>query len=214
MPELTSKLLQLSPMVRRVTIYSDRILPEELPRIAEIQRLAFEPTAVVRYLHPSVDPRVYEDFIVQQFQKLYKKEQEKQAGASVIDVARRGETILGYAWSTREPAAQDRKEDDENLEERPIMPGMNEIRHREIMGPLERHSKSIPFPHWSEFRGGQKSDEWLTVIALALHVLSVDPKAQRAGVGRRLLQRAVDRAAEERLPLTLVSTERKAGLSS
>lgn len=40
-----------------------------------------------------------------------------------------------------------------------------------------------------------------------LHILSVDPTVQRAGVGRRLLQDAIDRAQSENLPLTLESTE-------
>lgn len=42
-----------------------------------------------------------------------------------------------------------------------------------------------------------------------LHILSIDPAAQGAGVGKRLLQSAVDLAVAENLPITLESTERE-----
>lgn len=40
-----------------------------------------------------------------------------------------------------------------------------------------------------------------------LHILSIDPAAQGAGVGKRLLRSAIDLAVAENLPLTLESTE-------
>lgn len=47
-----------------------------------------------------------------------------------------------------------------------------------------------------------------------LHILSIDPAAQGAGVGKRLLQSAIDLAVAENLPLTLESTECEQDLCS
>lgn len=123
---------------------------EDLPQLARVQRLAFAPTAIVRYLHTKVEPQAADDFFISRFEKLWQKMNEQQDGSSDFTVARRGDTILGCAWSTREPAAADRPPEEQDAEERPLMPGADPIRSREFLGALDRHAKSVPFPHWSE----------------------------------------------------------------
>lgn len=47
----------------------------------------------------------------------------------------------------------------------------------------------------------------LTRLNAGLHVISVDPAAQGAGVGKRLLRSVTEKAAEEGLPVTLEAME-------
>lgn len=122
----------------------------DLPQLARIHGSAFEPTKIMQYLHTSVDPDVFVDFFVKRFTKVLDEATEKNDGGSVIVVAKRGTTLLGFAWSTREPAAKDRPAEDKEKPERPLMAGADPVRSREFLGTLDRHAKNVPFAHWSQ----------------------------------------------------------------
>ncbi|BGP56302.1 hypothetical protein JCM8202_005846 [Rhodotorula sphaerocarpa] len=175
--------IALHPLVRR-PLSLGPATTADLPQMGELHRLAFAPTGVVRYLHINVKPEDFRAKFLKRFEPLVTKPEK-----GVVTVARRGDKVLGFAWSTREPAAADRPPEDKKPDERPELAGVDPVRSREFLGALDRHAKNVHFAHWN------------------LHILSVDPTVQRAGVGRRLLQDAIDRAQSENLPLTLESTE-------
>lgn len=198
--------------MRREPIVLVSATRDDLTGLASLHRLAFEPTKIMRYLHTDVDPDVFTEFFVKRFTKVMDEAEEKKDGGSVITVAKRGGKPLGFAWTTREPAAKDRPAEEKEKPERPLMAGADPVRSRELLGALDRHAKNVPFPHWSQsrFSFALTSAHLLTSYSagyLDLHILSIDPAAQGAGVGKRLLQSAIDLAVAENLPLTLESTE-------
>jgi hypothetical protein len=123
---------------------------DDLPGLASLHRLAFEPTKIMRYLHTDVDPDVFNEFFVKRFTKVMNEAEEKNNGGSVITVAKRGWKPLGFAWTTREPAAKDRPAEEKEKPERPLMEGADPVRSRELLGALDRHANTVPFPHWSQ----------------------------------------------------------------
>lgn len=125
---------------------------DDLPGLASLHRLAFEPTKIMRYLHTNVDPDVFTEFFVKRFTKVMNEAEEKKDGGSVITVAKRGGKPLGFAWTTREPAAKDRPAEEKEKPERPVMEGADPVRSRELLGALDRHANNVPFPHWSSSR--------------------------------------------------------------
>ncbi|GAA5984965.1 hypothetical protein JCM10908_002468 [Rhodotorula pacifica] len=185
--------LALYPM-RREPLTFVPATHEDLPELARVHRCAFAPTKIMNYLHTEIDPEIFAEFFVKRFTKILDEAAEKKDGGAIVTVAKRGKTLLGFAWSTREPAAKDRPPEDKEAPERPRMPGMDVVRARELLGALDRHAKSIPFAHWN------------------LHILSIDPAAQGSGIGKRLLQSVIDQAACEGVPVTLESTELGLGL--
>lgn len=125
---------------------------DDLPGLASLHRLAFEPTKIMRYLHTNVDPDIFTEFFVKRFTKVTNEAEEKKDGGSVITVAKRGGKPLGFAWTTREPAAKDRPAEEKEKPERPVMEGADPVRSRELLGALDRHANNVPFPHWSSSR--------------------------------------------------------------
>lgn len=114
--------------------------------MGELHRLAFAPTGVVRYLHINVKPEDFRAKFLERFEPLVTKPEK-----GVVTVARRGDKVLGFAWSTREPAAADRPPEDKKPDERPELAGVDPVRSREFLGALDRHAKNVHFAHWSEF---------------------------------------------------------------
>lgn len=124
----------------------------DLAVLAPIHRRAFAPMPVTRFLYTNVQPApaVHEQFFQFAFGYVLAGAQARPDGGSVMTVARQGNQTLGSAWSTREPAAQDRPPAT-NQSQGSNIPGADPVRVRELYGTLEQHSRSIPFAHWSRF---------------------------------------------------------------
>lgn len=152
-PELAVRLIFCPSLLRGGQLKSVLCQPcttRDLPVLAAIHRRAFGPTAATRYLQANVEPGVFEEFVRSRFAKVLADARTQNNGGSVVTVARRGDQMLGFAWSTRELAAQDRPPATNDQQERPIMAGADPVRTRELLGALEQHAKSIPFAHWSK----------------------------------------------------------------
>ena len=124
----------------------------DLAVLAPMHRRAFAPMPVTRFLYTNVQPApaVHEQFFQFAFGYVLAGAQARPDGGSVMTVARQGNQTLGFAWSTREPAAQDRPPAT-NQSQGSNIPGADPVRTRELYGTLEQHSRSIPFAHWSRF---------------------------------------------------------------
>ncbi|TKA54019.1 hypothetical protein B0A53_03301 [Rhodotorula sp. CCFEE 5036] len=99
--------------------------------------------------------------------------------------------VLGFVWSVRQPAAKDWPPVTSTQQEYPIPAGFDPVRKRDFDAMLMRHAQSIPFMRW-------------TLLAV-----SVDPAAQGAGVGKRLVHSVIKQAASEGLPVVLEAEEER-----
>ncbi|GAA5973525.1 hypothetical protein JCM8115_006506 [Rhodotorula mucilaginosa] len=112
-------------------------------------------------------------------------------GVAVYLRASPGDQVLGFVWSVRQPAAKDWPPVTSTQQEYPIPAGFDPVRKRDFDAMLMRHAQSIPFMRW-------------TLLAV-----SVDPAAQGAGVGKRLVHSVIKQAASEGLPVVLEAEEER-----
>lgn len=187
----------------------------DLAVLAPIHRRAFAPMPVTRYLCTSVDPAVLEESYQCHRAKVIEDAQGQYRGNSVMTVARQGDQVLGFVWSVRQPAAKDWPPVTSTQQEYPIPAGYVPVRKRDFDAMLMRHARvslsCVGVRHAGILSLSHRGQELaqLTLFNAALLTVSVDPAAQGAGVGKRLVHSVIKQAASEGLPVVLEAEEGK-----
>ncbi|GAA6033034.1 hypothetical protein JCM8097_000111 [Rhodosporidiobolus ruineniae] len=179
--------ISLLPMSRPALTLSP-LLRSDIPQLPIIYQRSFAPTRVNQYCFPRVTLEGYTPWLEARWNKALDEKEE--GGRGDVWVAKRGETVVGYAsWSYAAEKRTGAGEGEGEKTERTFPEGADLDRVRPFMQRFDALKASIPYAHYS------------------LDNLAILPEEQGTGIGKLLAKILLDKADAEHLKVTLESTE-------
>ncbi|GAA5961215.1 hypothetical protein JCM21900_006334 [Sporobolomyces salmonicolor] len=156
----------------------------DIPTLASLYYHAFAPTALNRYLYSAVSVCSWETWFSERLRRIV-HDREVAKKAVEVTVARRGDKVLGFAYAV----LLDEARPDRHEQERTYPEGADLVRAKEYLAAVDRWIAGVQGTHWS------------------FDILAIAPDEQGGGVGRRLTEVVLAKAAETGVKVALESTE-------
>ncbi|GAA5869053.1 hypothetical protein JCM1840_000454 [Sporobolomyces johnsonii] len=152
--------------------------------LATIYYHSFAPTSLNRYIYSAVSVASWEAWFIERLRCILHDRDVAKKPVEVT-VARRGDKVLGFAYAV----LLDEERADGEQSERTYPEGTDLARAKEYLALVDRWIAGVKGKHWS------------------FDILAIAPEEQGGGVGRRLAEVVIEKAADMGVKIALESTE-------